>query len=55
MNHNKYIKYLQYLESLPLSQLLQGGCAVSDEVVPSVHVPVVHLNPGQLQAFRYIS
>ena len=37
--------HLNNLESFALSKLLQSGCAVADEVVAAVRVPVVHLDP----------
>ena len=37
--------HLNDLESFALSKLLQSGCAVADEVVAAVRVPVVHLDP----------
>ena len=37
--------HLNDLESFALSKLLQSGCAVADEVVAAVCVPVVHLDP----------
>ena len=37
--------HLNNLESFSLSKLLQSGCAVADEVVAAVRVPVVHLDP----------
>ena len=37
--------HLNDLESFSLSKLLQSGCAVADEVVAAVRVPVVHLDP----------
>ena len=40
-----YAMHLNDLESFALSKLLQSGCAVADEVVAAVRVPVVHLDP----------
>ena len=37
--------HLNDLESFSLSKLLQSGCAVTDEVVAAVRVPVIHLDP----------
>ena len=37
--------HLNNLESFALCKLLQSGCAVADEVVAAVRVPVVHLDP----------
>ena len=37
--------HLDNLESLSLSKLLQSCGAIANEVVPTVRVPVVHLNP----------
>ena len=37
---------LEYLEALPLGELLQGRGALPDEIVPSIRVPVIHLDTG---------
>ena len=46
--------HLNNLESFALSKLLQSGCAVADEVVAAVRVPVVHLDPEPGGGYRCI-